>query len=97
MYTFIKIRIFELDKFIRKTAFVNTNLKLKYRGILLREEWISIFIFINIKKILDINMNLSFNLLQIQIIEIIFLIKIVKVFNYFKIESQSVTYKLNYF
>lgn len=84
-----------MDKFIRKTAFVNTNLKLKYRGILLREEWI--FIFINIKKILDINTNLSFNLLQIQIIEIIFLIKIVKVFNYFKIESQSVTYKLNYF
>lgn len=86
-----------MDKFIRKTAFVNTNLKLKHRGILLREEWISIFIFINIKKILDINTNLSFNLLQIQIIEIIFLIKIVKVFNYFKIESQSVTYKLNYF
>lgn len=84
-----------MDKFIRKTAFVNTNLKLKHRGILLREEWI--FIFINIKKILDINTNLSFNLLQIQIIEIIFLIKIVKVFNYFKIESQSVTYKLNYF
>lgn len=86
-----------MDKFIRKTAFVNTNLKLKHQGILLREEWISIFIFINIKKILDIKTNLSFNLLQIQIIEIIFLIKIVKVFNYFKIESQSVTYKLNYF
>lgn len=34
MYTFSKIRIFELGKFIRKTVLVNTNLELKYREIL---------------------------------------------------------------
>lgn len=53
--------------------------------------------FYQYKKNIRYQHEYSFNLLQIQIIEIIFLIKIVKVFNYFKIESQSVTYKLNYF